>query len=122
MGNLRVIATLIVVTIIALLSIFQMQIRGYEKIARLNEWVLYVNPQAACEEGIQIEISENNSEFLFTCMNQDEQIIKSDTYIVKSGFEEHTLEDSLKAGYITFDDLAHVIDIVIILPDSTNIE
>jgi hypothetical protein len=81
-----------------------------------------VKQENACEEGINITIVEENSEFTFTCMEDDTVQLESDTYIVKSGFEEHTLEESLQAGHITVEDLAHVIEIKIIVPNLSNEE
>ena len=113
MGNLRVIATLLIVTLIALLSVFQMQIRGYEKIERLNEWVLYVKPLDQCDDVIDIFYSDDRFDYAFSCF-------KSETYMVKSGFEEHSLQDALEMGYITMNDLAGVIEFQTIPIDSSN--
>lgn len=103
MGKLRIAATLIIVLIIALLSVFQMQLRGYEKITRLNEWVLYVQPQDTCDTMIDIFYTDEDYNYAFSCE-------QSESYLVKSGFEEHSLQDALEMGYISINDLAGVID------------
>ena len=50
MDNLRVLVTLVIVIVLALLSVFQMQLRGYEKVCRMEEWVLYLDEPDNCEQ------------------------------------------------------------------------
>lgn len=103
MGNLRIAATFIIVLIIALLSIFQMQLRGYEKIERLNQWVLYYQPQDTCPTLEEIFYQDETHLYTFSC-------VKSDRYMVKNGFEEHALKEALESGYISINDLVGIID------------
>ena len=103
MGNLRIVVTFLIVLIIALLSVFQMQLRGYEKIERLNQWVLYYQPQEACPSLEEVFYQDETYVYSFSCL-------KSERYMVKNGFEEHPLKEALELGYISIDDLSGVID------------
>lgn len=109
MENLRIIATLIIVAVIALLSVFQMQIRGYSKVGRMEEWVLYVNEteDIDCPNDTELIYSDEINKYYISC-------IYSDSYIVKSGFEERLLLHSLEEELITIEELDELIEIIII--------
>lgn len=97
MSNLRAVATLILIAGIALLAIFQMQIRGYTKVARINEWVLYQDEDMECEV-LEIE------GYYLECGN---------SYIIKTGFEEKSLIDGVTDENITIIQLIEHIDEVV---------
>lgn len=105
MDNLRIFATTLIVIIIALLSIFQMQLRGYTKIARIEEWVLYVDSQEACTSIEELIHSDAEYRYYITC-------ISIDNYIIKKGFEEKGLQEGLKDESIGIKDLELLIDII----------
>ncbi len=106
MDNLRVIITLVIVASIALLSVFQMQIRGYEKIGRMEEWVLYVDEPSACPDILELIYSDEVNLYYLTCE-------MSNSYMVKSGFEERGLIYALDEGLITIEELDELIEIYI---------
>jgi len=106
MSILRIGITLIVIVVICLLSFFQMELRGYEKIERLNEWTLYVKEEDECIEMIEVFYNENEIDYAFSC-------VKSHWYIVKSGFEEQSLAYALENNLIEIDDLEGIIDFFI---------
>lgn len=106
MNNLRVIATLFIVAAIATLSVFQMQIRGYDKIGRMEEWVLYIDETGICPLDNEKIYEDENFVYTIPCPF-------SDSYIVKSGFEERGLIYALEEGLITIEQLDELITIVI---------
>ena len=73
--TIRVVFTLLIVSAIALVAIFQNDLKGYEKVDRINEWVLYYND------------IENETGYK--------------DYIVKSGFEEKRLDEAIIEGLFT---------------------
>jgi len=109
MNMLRLIITLVVIIIICLLSFFQMELRGYEKIARLNEWTLYIKEEDDCVNTVEVFYSDVENDYAFNC-------IMSDWYIVKSGFEEQSLIYALENNLINIDDLDGVIDFFVAIP------
>ena len=107
MDNLRIVATLVIVVVIALLSVFQMQIRGYEKLGRMEEWVLYVDEPDNCDTVLELIYSDAENNYYLPCE-------MSDSYIVKSGFEERGLIYALNEGLITIEELDELITIEIV--------
>jgi hypothetical protein len=105
MENLRVIATLVVVAAIAILSIFQMQIRGYEKVGRINEWVLYIDEPNICETDLEKIHSDETNHYYLPCSREN--------YIIKSGFEERSIEYVLDEEFITITELDELIELII---------
>ena len=78
MSGFRTVVALVIVVAIIILGIFYNDIRGYEKIERINEWVLYY-----CEKCDQSE-----SDY--------------DGYILINGFAELPFDEALETEY--FDD------------------
>lgn len=107
MDNLRVIVTLLIVAAIALLSVFQMQMRGYDKVGRIEEWVLYVDEPEICPSENEKIFEDEIASYFTTCA-------LSEDYIVKSGFEERGLIYALDEGLITIEDLNELIALNII--------
>ena len=107
MDNLRVFITLIIVIVLALLSVFQMQLRGYEKVGRMEEWVLYQDEPETCAQALELIYSDEVNNYYLPC-------IMSDSYIVKSGFEELELIYALEEGLITIEELDELIIINIV--------
>jgi len=107
MDNLRVGLTLIIVIVLALLSVFQMQIRGYEKVGRMEEWVLYFDEPSECAEMLELIYSDEVNNYYLPCL-------MSDSYMVKSGFEERELINALDEELITIEELDELIDIYIV--------
>lgn len=103
MKGLRVGATFIIVLVIFLLSVFQMQMRGYEKIGRAEEWTIYYKDEDSCATMIEVFYIDENYEYSFNCL-------MSDRYLIKSGFEEHSLVFALENGYIEISELEEIID------------
>lgn len=97
MKGIRVFSTLFVLLIIVVLSAFQMQLRGYEKIGRIEEWVIY-EKSAECATALELIYEDEINEYYLPC-------IQSDFFIVKSGFEEHSLKEALELGLIEITDL-----------------
>ena len=75
MSGVRTVATLILVLTIALLSVFQMQIRGFDKVERINEWVLYYH------EAEELSFSSNYTVVVYS------------NYVLVQGFEEKILSE-----------------------------
>lgn len=107
MDNLKVFAILIIVTIIALLSVFQMQIKGYEKVGRIEQWVLYIDKTDECVLDKELIYSDEINDYYLSCK-------ASSSYIFKSGFEEIDLIKALEDDLITIEDLDILIDISIV--------
>jgi len=103
MKGLRVGVTFVIVLTIFLLSMFQMQLRGYEKIGRVEEWTVYYEDKDECSDQMEIFYSDEEYDYLFTCL-------KSDRYIIKRGFEEYSLVFALENGYIEISELEDVIE------------
>lgn len=99
MSPLRALATLLLVLTILLLAIFQMQLRGYKKIARLNQYVLYETKPDTC------------SDVTFTVDSEVISIPCENAYLVTSGFVEYRLEEALLEEIITISDLEPYISI-----------
>ena len=108
MKGLRLGVTFIFVLVIFLLGVFQMQLRGYEKIGRIEEWTVYYN-EDHCDEDVVLVYNNSEGSYEFDCVN-------SETYIVKRGFEEYSLLEALNSEYIEINDLENLIDYTI-LPD-----
>jgi hypothetical protein len=104
MDNLRIFGTVIIVTIIAILSLFQMQLRGYEKIGRMEEWVLYIDEPDNCTKVEELIYTDEVYNYYLPCN-------MSSSYIVKSGFEEKALINALEENLISIEDLVVLIDI-----------
>ncbi len=107
MNNLRIFGTLVVVTVLALLSVFQMQLRGFEKVGRMEEWVLYIDEPETCDLIEELIYTDDVNNYYLPCN-------MSDSYIVKSGFEERELKYALDEGLISIEDLDELIIINII--------
>lgn len=99
MSNLRAISTFLLLLLISLLAIFQMQLRGYTKIARLNQYVLYETDMETCEDVTMTIASEV---ITIECQN---------AYLVTSGFSEYRIEDALEEGIITVSDIEDYVTI-----------
>ena len=108
MNGLRLVVTFIIVMVIFLLGVFQMQLRGYEKIGRIEGWNIYYN-EDHCEEDVVLVYNNSEGSYEFECVN-------SETYIVKRGFEEYSLFDALSSEYIEISDLEDLINFTV-LPD-----
>lgn len=93
MSTLRAVATFVVLLGILTLAIFQMQIRGYERVARLNQYVLYETEPETCED---VTVTVESEDLIITCEN---------AYLVTSGFSEYRLEEALSEGIITIQDI-----------------
>lgn len=107
MDNLRIVATLVIVAAIAILSVFQMQIRGYSKIGRIEEWVLYLDEPEICAEALELIHTDDLNDYYLPC-------IMSDSYILKSGFEEQSLIYGLTEGLVSIEEIDKLIDIIIV--------
>ena len=106
MKGLRLWIMFIIVIIIIFMSIFHMQLKGYEKIGRVEEWSIYYNEDFCIEDDVLVYDSTEGS-YEFECVN-------SKTYIVKSGFEEHSLLDALNEGYIELSDIEDIINFTVL--------
>ena len=84
-----------------------MQIRGYEKLGRMEEWVLYVDEPDNCDTVLELIYSDAENNYYLPCE-------MSDSYIVKSGFEERGLIYALNEGLITIEELDELITIEIV--------
>lgn len=83
MNAVKIVSTFLLVLGIVIVAIFQMRIRGYEEVERINAWVLYYDA----------EIDNNEEELLYP------------HYIVKSGFEEKSLDDAIEEGLFNTEEL-----------------
>ena len=106
MDNLRIFATVLIVILIATLSLFQMQLRGFEKIGRMEEWVLYIEKDEKCPSITEIIYTDEVNNYLLPCK-------MSHLYVVKSGFEEKELIYALEENLISIEELELLIDIII---------
>ncbi len=106
MDNLRVFATVLIVAVIAILSLFQMQLRGFEKIGRMEEWVLYIEKDEECFSITELIYTDEDNNYYLPCE-------MSHLYVVKSGFEEKELIFALEENLISIEDLELLIDLII---------
>jgi len=102
MNGLRISVTFIIVLVLFLLSMFQMPLRGYEKIARVEEWTIYHKTEDSCLTQEEIFYSDSENDYYFYCL-------ESDRYLIKRGFEEYQLVFALENGYITIEELSGII-------------
>lgn len=103
MNGLRIGVTFVIVLGIFLLSVFQMQLRGYEKIGRIEEWTIYYSGETECDSPVPFYI-DNSYKYYYLCA-------ENESLIVKSGFEEHTIEYAFENDLITIGDLEETIDV-----------
>ncbi len=103
MNSLRIGVTFVIVLVIFLLSMVQMQLRGYTKIERIEEWTLYYEDIDECLTAEEIFYSDEDNDYYFNC-------IMSDRYLIKRGFEEYPLVYALENDYIEITDLEGIID------------
>jgi hypothetical protein len=99
MSTLRAVATFILLLGILLLAIFQMQLRGYDRVARLNQYVLYVTDPVTC---LDVTLTIDSEVLVIRCEN---------AYLVTSGFSEYTIEDALLQERITITDIEDYVTI-----------
>ncbi|MCK5388350.1 MAG: hypothetical protein KAJ22_03615 [Candidatus Izimaplasma sp.] len=102
MKGLRIGVTFIIALTIFLLSVFQMQLRGYEKVGRAEEWTVYYHEEDACLEQIEVFYSDDDNNYFFYCLI-------SDRYIIKRGFEEYSLVFGLENDYIEISELSDIL-------------
>lgn len=89
MNKLRAITTLILVAAIAIIAIFQNNIRGYEEIERINEWVLYYNTNEEIDDTLDYP-----------------------HYIVKSGFMEKSLDEAIEEDLFNTEELDRILELI----------
>lgn len=89
MKAIRTISISIIVVLVSLLAIFQMDIRGYDKIERINAYVLYYS------ETYEPEDEEDYPGFL-----------------VKSGFEEMTLDQAFEDELFTNEEVIEILELI----------
>ena len=106
MKGLRLWIMFIIVIIIIFMSIFHMQLKGYEKIGRVEEWSIYYN-EDFCDLNEELIYDDGEEEYQFECGN-------SEAYIIKRGFEEHSLLDALNEGYIELSDIEDIINFTVL--------
>jgi len=99
MNTVRAFVTFIIVLMIVLLAIFQMKIRGFSEVQRLNEYVLYQNTEISCEDELYYV---EDTEYRVVCQTQ---------FLLKSGFSEYTVTEALDEGIIEFSDIEDYITI-----------
>ena len=106
MKGLRLGVTFFFVLVIFLLGVFQMQIRGYEKIGRTPEWTIYYN-EDHCDEDVSLIYEDSDGSYEFECVNDK-------TYIVKRGFEEYSLFEALSSEHIELSDIEDLINFTVL--------
>ncbi len=104
MRGLRIGVTFVIVLVLFLLSVFQMQLRGYEKLVRVKEWTIYYKSEEGCIEQKDIFYSDDEYDYYFNCVLSDKY------YIIKRGFEEYSLVYALENGYIEITEIEGIID------------
>lgn len=93
MNMVRAGITFLIVLSIVLLAIFQMKIRGYEEVVRINEYVLYRNVDIVCTDS------------LYTIDAVEYRIECSSQFVLKTGLSEYTINEALEMEYITIDNV-----------------
>lgn len=91
--TLRLAVTFLGVAAILVLAILQMDLRGYDDIVRINQYVLYQNDDEIC---VDDNFHENDTDYTIACASQ---------YLLKSGFVEYDVVTALAEGVVTIDDL-----------------
>jgi len=110
MNGLRIGFTFVIVLAIFLLSVFQMQLRGYDKIGRIEEFTIYYNGEEICDPQIGPFYTDDTFEYYYLCSNED-------NLMVKNGFEEQTIEYVIRNDIFTIEELEQVIEITKVLSD-----
>ena len=103
MKGLRLGVTFFIVLVLFLLSVFQMQLRGYEKVARIEEWTIYYHEEDACLTMEEVFYSDEEYDYIFHC-------VMSERYLVKRGFEEYSLVYALENDYLDISEIEGIID------------
>jgi len=99
MTNLRAGITFVVVLVIVLLAIFQMQIRGYKEVDRIDAYVLYQSEVNTCQDQ------------LYTDEDGEHRLICENAYLLKAGLSEYGLIEALEENIVTLEDLAPFLEI-----------
>jgi len=110
MNGLRIGVTFVIVLAIFLLSVFQMQLRGYEKIGRVEEYTIYYNGEETCEPQTGPFYTDETYDYYYQCSNEG-------NLMVKNGFEEQTIEYVIENDIFTITDLEQVIEITKVFSD-----
>lgn len=93
MESLRAVLLFFVILLVCGLLLLSFNQRGYEKIERVNQYVLYEKEVDEC-------IDKEYGEFILICENK---------YILRSGLTESELIPGLNDGIITFDEIKEYI-------------
>lgn len=104
MNGLRIGITFVIVLVIFLLSMYQMQLRGYEKIGRFEEWNIYYKDEGECENQAEAIYSDETYNYFYGCGDEE-------SLMAKRGFEEYSLTFALENGYLEIFDIEESIDI-----------
>ena len=104
MKGLRVGVTFIIVLTIFLLSVFQMQFRGYDKIGRVEAWTIYYNGGDNCTVATEPFYSDDTFDYYYSCAGRE-------SLIIKSGFEEHVLAEAIDSGIIDIGNIEEQINV-----------
>jgi hypothetical protein len=97
MNGLRAGVTLILVGVFVLVGLFYNELRGYDEVARINEWVLYY-----CSD----------------CREDDGSMY--DGFILLNGFTEMTVEEAFETNFFD-EDIEEKIQLEIILYDNEGV-
>ena len=108
MKGLRLGVTFIIVLAIFLLSVFQMQLRGYEKIGRVEEWTIYYKDEGVCIGDIEKIYSDDIYNYFYGCGDEE-------ALLAKRGFEEYSLSFALENEYLMIFDIEESIEITKVL-------
>lgn len=87
--NLRAVSIFIIIVLIVGLLIISFNLKGYDKIERINAYVLYRKEVEEC-----IDMDYDN--YVIICEN---------SYLIKNGLEEHTLIEGLSLELVSFEDV-----------------
>lgn len=94
MNNLRYVVTFILLLVVLSLAFFQMSLRGYTEVGRINEYVLYYNEEDTC---INHSVIVDEVTYDIECESQ---------YMLKSGFAEYGITEALvEEQIVTIDEL-----------------
>ena len=110
MNGLRIGITFVIVLAIFILSVFQMQLRGYDKIGRIEEWTIYYNGEEICDPQIGPFYTDDTFDYFYQCSNEN-------SLLVKNGFEEQTIEYVIGNDILTIEEFEDVIEITKALSD-----
>lgn len=92
-----IISVIFLLVVVVLGLAFQMQIRGYVKLGKVDDVVIYHKKEQSCATLMEEIYDDGMTQYYLPCLS-------SQFYIIKDGNEEYNIKDALANGIITIDE------------------